>query len=253
MGSEEDNSIEQIKFIPRSLRQRVPLSDEIRAARESPAYWWFQCLNASDDYRYCCANNGKGELADTFKKFGDVFEHHFDIWWRKQGRFLFIQQKPLKTVSAITTDTELGKVRIDKDRLLLEVPLTMRKQTAMRKISQLLKTAYEGREIDIQKSSSAEVKFIKSRVRMTTVEQLLKIHRVRERYPRISLYEVGVRAGVELDLFARTTDGEILDETVERRRMTIAVSRNLAQARNLIDNAAHGVFPSLKPKHYLSI
>lgn len=32
------------------------------------------------------------------------------------------------------------------------------------------------------------------------------------------------------------------------RHITIAVSRYLKQARHLIDNVAHGVFPSIKPQ-----
>ncbi len=66
----------------------------------------------------------------------------------------------------------------------------------------------------------------------------------------MSLNELGMRAGIELDLFARITNSEDMDDSeYERtRRMTIAVSRYLKQARHLIDNAAHGVFPCIKPR-----
>ena len=65
-----------------------------------------------------------------------------------------------------------------------------------------------------------------------------------------SLNELGIKAGVELDLFARITNDADMDnsEYEKTRRMTIAVSRYLKQARQLIDNAAHGVFPSIKAK-----
>ena len=247
MADSDTKQLEQIKFIPNSLRRRVELPEELRLAMESPAYWWFRCLQASDEYRFCCSNKGKGLLAKTYEDFGDVFEIAFPNWWLKRGRHLFIQQQPLKKVRAIKDERDLSKVSLDGDRLILEIPLNLRKQTAMRQIGKELKAAYEGRVIDIQKTSTAKIKFVKSRVRMTTVEQLLNIQRIRERHPRLTLYEVGVKAKIELDLFARKTDGEELDEATERRRMTIAVSRLLAQARNLVDNAAHGIFPSLKP------
>jgi hypothetical protein len=50
----------------------------------------------------------------------------------------------------------------------------------------------------------------------------------------MTLHELGKRAGVELDLMARTTEGETITEAMEKRRMTIAVSRYLKQAQHLI-------------------
>ena len=63
----------------------------------------------------------------------------------------------------------------------------------------------------------------------------------------MTLHELGKRAGVELDLMARTTEGETITEAMEKRRMTIAVSRYLKQAQHLIDNAALGIFPKITP------
>ncbi len=82
---------------------------------------------------------------------------------------------------------------------------------------------------------------------MSTVELLLKLHSLRNRYPAMKLYELGQRAGVELDLLARATDGEEITEEMEKRRMTIAVSRYLRQAQCLINNATKGVFPKITP------
>jgi hypothetical protein len=249
MANSDIELLEPIKFIRGSTRRRIELPEEIRLARESPAYWWFRCLMASDEYRFCCDHSGRGELADTYKKFGNIFSYpNFDIWWRKHGRFLFIQEK-IRKVKAINEEA-FKRSNIEGDKLILEVPLSIRKQTAMRQISLLLKKAYEGREVDIQKNSTAQVKFVKSKIRMTTVELLLKIHKLRERNPRLTLNEIGRKAGIELDLFARTTNDDDMDNSDYEmtRRMTIAVSRYLKQARHLIDNAAHGVFPSIKPR-----
>ena len=74
---------------------------------------------------------------------------------------------------------------------------------------------------------------------------------MRKKYPDLSLNELGMRSGVELDLFARITNEADMDtsEYERTRRMTIAVSRYLKQARHLIDNAANGLFPSIKPRN----
>jgi hypothetical protein len=75
---------------------------------------------------------------------------------------------------------------------------------------------------------------------------LVKLWELRQNFLDDSLYELGVRARIELDLMARDTAGEVPTEAMERRRMTIAVSRLLRQAQNLIENAGRGVFPNLK-------
>lgn len=250
MDDRDVSELEQIKFIPQSLLHKVELPEEIKLARFTPAYWWFKCLEASDEYRTCCRHKGKGELAENYKLFGNIFEHrNFDAWWVKHGRYLFIQKQPLKKVKELDKD-KVNRFRNDSEMLLLEIPLTVRKQTVMRQIGALLKKAYEGRNIDIQQTSTAKIKFAKSKIQMSTVERLLKIHRLRERHPRLSLNKLGIRAGIELDLFARMTSAVEVDDNsdadTEARRMTIAVSRYLKQARQLIDNAEHGIFPSIK-------
>jgi len=247
---DKDELLEPIKFIRGSMRRRTTIEEELHQARKSPAYWWFKCLEASDKYRNCCDLVGYGELGETYSKFGNIFDYpHFDSWWLKHGRFLFIQER--RTQVNVLNEEKFRRLDHDVDKLILEIPLTLRKQTAMRQIGKELKKAYEGRIIDIQKNSSAKVKFEKSKIRMTTVELLLKIHLLRKKHQKLSLNELGIKAGVELDLFARATnDGDMDTSEYEMtRRMTIAVSRYLKQARHLIDNAAHGVFPSIKASY----
>jgi len=247
MRTKEEKQLEPIKFIRGSMRRRVELPEEIRQARTSQAYWWFKCLEVSEEYKLCCENDGKGKLSDTYEKFGNVFNYpHFDVWWLKHGRYQFIQKK--KSEVKEIDEKDLRRLDLNSEKLVLDVPLTLRKQTVMRKIGKILKKAYENREVDIQKASTAKIKFEKSKIRMTTVELLLNIHRLRKKYPNLSLNELGIRAGIQLDLFARITNEADMDnsEYEEIRRMTIAVSRYLKQARHLIDNAAHGIFPSIK-------
>lgn len=250
MGTKKEKQLEPIKFVHGSSRQRTPIEEELRQARKSPAYWWFQCLMASDDYKLCCENDGEGKLFDTYAKFGNIFKYpHFDVWWMRHGRFQFIQKR--KNEVKEIEEKDLRRLELKSDKLVLDVPLTLRKQTVMRQIGRILKKAYENREIDIQKASTAAIKFEKSKIQMSTVERLLQIHKLRKRYPNLSLNEIGIKAGIELDLFARITNpGDMDDSEYEKvRRMTIAVSRYLKQARHLIDNASNGIFPSIKVKN----
>ena len=115
-------------------------------------------------------------------------------------------------------------------------------------LDHLHKKVYESRDVvDIWEQSTAKRQVIKSKMRMSTVEILLNVLRIRNEYPALSNFEIGQKAKIDLDILARTTDGDQIDEALERRRMQIAVSRYLDQARNLIANAELGIFPSIKP------
>jgi len=235
------------KHIRGSFSRGLGLNEEIREAKETPIYWWFLTLQASDEYLLCCRNLGKGKLANLYKDFGDVDKKSFAQWWANQGRKIFSERKRLKKVDVIDERRQLERLSIHEDRLIIEVPLTLRRQTAIRQIGKELKKAYESREdVDIWQQSTAKRQIIKSKIRMTTVEMLLNVWQIRNENPTFSNYEIGQKAKIDLDLLARTTDGDQIDEALERRRMTIAVSRYLAQAKNLIANAEKGIFPSLQ-------
>ena len=236
-----------IKLMPESFNRVLPLKEETKLAEKLPVFWWCKCLKASDEYSAYSRFKNNPEIADTYNHFGDIHKTHFANWWMKTGRKLFTLQKPLRDVKRITARNESQSRYPESDTVLIEIPLTMRKQTAIRKIKEILNDAYKDREVDIQKESTAIIKYKKSKIRMATIDLLLHIRRIRKRHPKKTLFEIGNIAGVELDYFARSTDiDETLDDAYERRRMTIAVSRYLKQADNLLHNAARGIFPSLK-------
>ena len=233
------------KMIRRSFRRPLPANEEIREARKSPAYWWYRCLQANDEYEYCCRHDGKGSMSALYADFGNVFELSFAQWWMRHGRKLFTEIKPFKETLVIDSNQQLENTRLSRGKLILEIPLTLRKQTVIRQIGRILKAAYEGRVIDVMKASTARRKIIKNKMRMTTVEQLLKVKAVRDANPRMTLNEIGIAAGIVLDLNARIYD-EAMTDADERRRMTIAVGRLIRQAKNLVTNAGLGKFPSLQ-------
>lgn len=187
-------------------------------------------------------------MTGMYADMGDV-RLPFHSWWIKHGRKAFAEQKPLKDVLRIETSKQ-AEDQIDKvDRLVLSIPLTMRKTTAVRRVSKLLAEAHAKRPpVDIWKASTARRMIVKNKMRQQTIEHLVRLWELRLRYPELTLYELGKRAGVELDLLARDTEGEQITEVMERRRMTIAISRQLLNARLLIENAAAGVFPSIKSR-----
>jgi hypothetical protein len=123
----------------------------------------------------------------------------------------------------------------------------VRKSTVVRQINRFLKEAYEGRDVIPREQSVARRNLVKSKLRIATAERILDLYDLRKRKPDLTLWQLGEAAGLELDLQARTITDVAMTTQNERIRMTIAVSRYLKQARNLIWNATEGVFPSIKP------
>ena len=243
------------KLIPGSLRRRLPMEEEVKKARKSLAYWWYRSLALNEGYVACCEANGQNDLDDLllnpfaslYADMGDV-RLPFHSWWLRHGRKAFAERQPLKDVLLVESGRQVNEQLDRQDVLVLSIPLTMRKTTAMRKISKLLADAHAQRpKVDMWAASTARRMIVKNKVRRATIEQLVRLWELRQRFPDDTLNELGVRARIELDLMARTTDAVPPDEAEERRRLTIAVSRLLKQARHLIENAGLGVFPSLKP------
>lgn len=245
MRQQEEESLPN-KLLGGGRVRRFSISDELKEARKSPGYWWYRALQLNDDYEYCCRHNGKGDLSATYRDFGDVFSLDFERWWIRHGRKIFTETKPFKKTRQVSSRDDLAMVSWDpENKLILEVPLNLRRQTVMRQVGRLIKKAYEGREVDVFKASTAKRMIIKSKMRMTTVETLLRVLDIRRKNPTLTLWEVGQRAGIELDLMARNKD-EFPTVAMERRRMTIAVSRLLRQASYLVLNAGKGFFPSIQ-------
>jgi hypothetical protein len=255
MEQENEDQQVQLKEIPRTLRPRVAFAgdrtnefaEELRQAKNSWYGIWYRCLRLSEEYRHCCANNGKGRLKPLYDDFGDVIDMRFEQWWQRIGRYLFAERKEIPKVQFFTRPSELEEITNLRDKIVLEVPLNIRQSTVIRQIGKILKVAYERRTVVPREQSTARRKLAKSKLRKETIKKMLELYELRLRRPELTLWQLGERAGIELDLMARTTDEITISLQQERVRMGIAVSRYLKQARNLIWNATEGNFPSIKP------
>lgn len=252
MQDENQPNPVQLKEIPSTLRPRSngqsdEFAAEIRKAKDSWYYYWYLALKESDEYRQCCRGRGAGRLKTLYYDFGDVVNLKFPIWWQQHGRKLFAERKPIPTVNVYTSQHDAAHIVSMRNKLLIEVPLDLRQSTVVRKINKILKEAYVGRDVQPRQKSTALRKLVPTKLRKDTVEKILELYALRDLHKSLTLWQLGEKAGIVLDLMARTTDVVDLTREEERVRMAIAVSRYLKQARNLIWNATEGVFPSVKP------
>ena len=182
-----------------------------------------------------------------YEDFGDVLATRFESWWQRTGRYLFAERREIPNVQHYTHARDLEQIGNLRNKIVIEVPLTIRRSTVIRKINKILDEAYEGRVIVPRQQSTARRKLAKSKIRKETVKQMLELTELRAKHPALTLWQLGEKAGLDIDLYSRSTSGQLLSKQAERVRLSIAVSRLLRLGKNLIWNATEGIFPSTKP------
>lgn len=245
----------QIKGIV--FKRPMRIDEEIQVATTSDYARWFRCLKMSQvytEYSRAVVSGKRPEnieidsaIKKTYENFGDVRRLSFDAWWSEKGRYLFALNQSLKKVKVISKEVELDILSLSDNKLVLEIPLTVTRQTVMRQISKLVKQAYEIRApVNIYKEAPIRVKRQNNKIRMTNIDLLLNVLECIGKYEDKKLAEIGEIAGLSIDLFSRTTE-QIFDpddQSLYKRRMTLAVARCASNAENLVDNAIRGIFPS---------
>ncbi len=252
---DEKNENLPIKGLRRSFSRRLTPIEELKEAKASLAYWWYRTLKESAAYRDCCLTGGLGELSTTYQNFGDIFNDYadFDKWWFERGRALFQLKKEPPKVKTIAEYKDYKRASERENVLILEIPLALRKETSLRAVRKFINEAHQAlygdRAVDIFDVADVKIQFNKSKIRTKTIETLLNIHKIKRRHPKAKLLEIAELANIDPDIYVRMEDKTDLTEESKaedlKRRMTIAASRYIKQAENLIYNAERGVFPYL--------
>lgn len=250
---EQDDDLLQHKELgirhnrPRPSASGSPeLQKELHKARNSWYSLWHRALQNSERYMECCAAGGVHSLRHLYEDFGDV-RLPFTTWWMSTGRHLFAERRPVPKVEMHRKMGDLAHIENMKDRVVLEVPLTLRRSTVIRQINKLLDEAYEGREPVVpRKVSTAIRKLHPSKVRMDTVRRMLSVYECRAKFPNVSLYRIAIKTELDIDFQQRSKATKPMTDAQKRIRYGIEVSRLLRQARLLIENAEAGIFPCTK-------
>lgn len=230
-----------------SVSGNLELQQELIKAKNSWYNLWFRTLQNSGRYMDCCEAKGVHSLRHLYEDFGDV-RSSFPTWWMTTGRKLFAERRPIPKVEMHSKLNELSHIQTMKDKVVLEVPLTLRRSTVIRQINKLLDEAYEDREPVVpRKVSTAIRKLNSSKMQMETVRRMLTVYECRVKFPNFSLYRIALKTELDIEFQDRTKSAKPMTDEQKRVRYGIEVSRLLRQARLLIENAEAGIFPCIKP------
>lgn len=239
--------------------------EELRDARSSVYRWWFEFLRLNKTYWLLCKTNGRtidSNLARLWRAFGDVHEMEFDQWWLRHGCHVFAEQIDPPKVKLIEPDYANLK-EPSKDRVLIEVPLILRKETVQKQLRRILASIDFERPRNVLATSTADYKIHPVAVRLNVLQKTHEVwcaHREMILKPQLAGdAEVQTAERGRCDLFelgkllklspanARLSDD--YDEQKRRQnRMRATVSRYIRRANQLILCVEYGSFPLFKTR-----
>ena len=224
--------------------------------KRSPYYWWWEYLRRNQDYLDCCANEGRGRLADLYKDFGDVRDKEFRVWWQedRRGARLFGEQQ-LEVKFHEMDSAKDWQAGWTKDKVMVVAfPLAVGKRRLMGDIRKLLDQRHsgkQGRPALAKVESSAKYKLSRN-YSTANLDRALKVYDLwlangaKPKAEQIKQWEIGVELKLN-KLAAREAYSSLKqDRAVSRNLLGAVVKRYLTQAQKTIKSLEQGVFPVIK-------
>ncbi len=217
---------------------------ELAAARNSPYYWWWAFLKESREYRRALSGRTEEPFASMARDFGRLGDS-FDRWWLRTGREIFAEQMALPSVRVLEHGVTVNLDQINA-KLVVELPLTIRRATILRQINRLLDEHHQGGQLRVYRHGTAKRRlYAASRMRLPTLKVLHDVWMTRKNQPEITWWEIGETLRIS-PAFEPGPHDSAQEIAYKHRCMTLVVQRHHRKAAALIDFAARGDFPRVK-------
>ena len=241
---------------------------------------WFEMLGLSPSYelaRRYRASNGLLSAEDqarlpkdfdqvlaVYDDFGDVNQSFFRLWWLERGLDLMGSEgkpprvKPLAKFNKSKLDTDQISNAVEQylkeewleqnqpSSLLVSIPLNQTREQILKQIKALLDKHIEPKHIP----KPAKYKLSTKNIHLKNVITAMKVLWFRSAKPDWELWKVGVESEV-----SKTHSKKFNVKTTKRtdnnfddlRNLESMTSRKYKIARNIVENAARGIFPCQTP------
>ena len=217
---------------------------ELAAARESFYYWWWVFLKESRPYRQALSGRALEPYLSMSKDFGRLMDD-FDYWWIRTGREIFSEQLALPRVRVLEHSQTVNLKQINA-KLVVELPLTIRRSTILRQVNKLLDQHHPGAQLRVGEHSSARRKlYPASRMRLPTLQVLYDVWQARKQAPDQAWHKTGEQLNLSPAFIPTLADNK-KEIDYKNRCMTLVIQRYHRKAAALIEFAAQGDFPRIK-------
>jgi hypothetical protein len=241
---------------------------------------WFELLALSPSYelarRY---RQSKGRLSQqdrerlpadfeqvlaVYDDFGDVQQLFFREWWLQRGLkllgspgdrpetellFKASRQKPLN-------DEHIQRARHyfsiawkeahQPDVAVIAVPLNIGRQKALKQVKKLI----DRHAVDLFEPPTPKYQLADKDMHVKSLIDAMAVLYMRAAKPDFKLWQVGVEVNISKSYskrFDSKTTKRNANNSDELRHLEMMTSRKYRQARHIAENAARGIFPSMKP------
>jgi hypothetical protein len=217
-----------------------------RDAKESVYFWWWEFMRLSPVFWYARQTGlpiKHPEMAATYALAGDLSRDNFYGWWRDTGCNVFVEAKRPASVQTLLLD-DLPQHEFFENGLLLEIPLTIRKETIIAQVKRLLNQYHSGRGLDLAGTTTAKLRLHTKRYRLRTLETEYWVLLYRLLYSDIETWRIGDRLQISPSLKVRGIErGEFNMGRNPFDMLHSLTGRYLYKARHTIVHVQQGRFP----------
>ena len=224
-------------------------------ARDTSYYWWWTFMQLSPVFWYAKQTGHQPsdpKVAETYELVGDIFDGNFYKWWNATGKTIFSEAKRPAKVRTVDLD-QIEKIELYEKSVIVEIPLTIRKETIVSQLKKLLASIdgveeplHAGRRLDLIATSNAKLRLHTKRFNKTTIEREYWAIIYRLLYPKIEIWRIGDRLRFAPEHKVRGVE-RIQYLSVQSNPFTLLHSltgRYLYKAERTILNAERGSFPN---------
>jgi hypothetical protein len=186
---------------------------------QSAYYLWWKFLQLSQKYKECCENEGKGELSEMYKDFGDIYATDFKTWWKTGNRGINLFGEELMDKIRVVKNAE--GLNLNEGILTINIPIDLPKTFIIDELNKILdkagKKSGKLQTPDINKVSTAKYQIV-GKSTQQSLERSFAIYTNKQKNPSKSLWQCAIDAKCG---FLKEPDSKMnkkLNDAEERRQ-----------------------------------
>ena len=162
---------------------------------QSAYYLWWKFLQLSQKYKECCENEGKGELSEMYKDFGDIYATDFKTWWKTGNRGINLFGEELMDKIRVVKNAE--GLNLNEGILTINIPIDLPKTFIIDELNKILdkagKKSGKLQTPDINKVSTAKYQIV-GKSTQQSLERSFAIYTNKQKNPNNSLWQCAIDA-----------------------------------------------------------
>ena len=237
-----------MSFQPRHLQGgpvkfgRSKIEKSSKPYEQSVYYLWWKFLQLSQKYKECCENEGKGELSEMYKDFGDIYATDFKTWWQTGNRGINLFGEELMDKIRVVKKAE--DLNFDKGILTINIPIDLPKTFIIDELNKILdKAGKKSAKLqipDINKVSTAKYKIV-GKSSQQSLERSYIIYKNKQENPKLEGLELGKMAKLYYTIQGKEEDDD--KERSEKMNIRNRVGVYYKRAEKIINEVENGRFP----------